>query len=364
VRVGIIGAGLAGALLAWRVRLARPHSQVDLISGSPPASDATEVSGGLVRGFEVDPGNRELATESLAELHASELLTTWSGYQEIGSIYACAERDAGLDAVLAQMDRRLPGSTRVVAAAELMASHGWAGLPATSVAVVERRAGYVSPQGLRRGVLHDLLRLGVRILPGVVSEVLARSDSVRCIASEGVRDYDTAVVAAGRWTAGLLAHSGFPADGYRSKAIQYGVYCASGLPSGTFIDDTTGLYGRPAPGSRVLLGLPSDRWDVDCDHPPRDDALQRRAAELAAVRFPRLRLAAPVQVVAAADCYTYPPRLALRPVPGGAPRLYTFTGGSGGAAKTALAASRIAAGQLIDALEVEKPSLGSGSWIR
>ena len=49
--------------------------------------------------------------------------------------------------------------------------------------------------------------------------------------------------------------------------------------------------------------------------------------------------------VSAADCYSDPPGLALRHVTGA---MHTFTGGSGGAAKTALAASRIAARALLD----------------
>ena len=52
----------------------------------------------------------------------------------------------------------------------------------------------------------------------------------------------------------------------------------------------------------------------------------------------------PTAVVAAADAYADPPVLALRPVADG---VFTFTGGCGGAAKYALAASRLAAGALL-----------------
>jgi hypothetical protein len=55
---------------------------------------------------------------------------------------------------------------------------------------------------------------------------------------------------------------------------------------------------------------------------------------------------APPRTVASFDCYHEPPGLALRDaVPGAA--LFTFTGGSGGAAKTVLATSRAAAGVLL-----------------
>jgi hypothetical protein len=58
-------------------------------------------------------------------------------------------------------------------------------------------------------------------------------------------------------------------------------------------------------------------------------------------------LGAPVAGAVSADSYAHPPTLALRPVPGSGERVLTFTGGSGGSAKSALAASRRAAALLI-----------------
>ena len=54
----------------------------------------------------------------------------------------------------------------------------------------------------------------------------------------------------------------------------------------------------------------------------------------------------PVARAVSADSYAYPPMLALRPVQGSGDRVLTFAGGSGGSAKTALAASRRAAALL------------------
>ena len=105
----------------------------------------------------------------------------------------------------------------------------------------------------------------------------------------------------------------------------------------------------PVDDGALLLGVPTRRWDVDPDRPGRTLELAGQAARLAEARFPRLRLGPPHRVVGAADCYVAESVLALRPVPGGAGCLYTFTGGSGGAAKTALAASRRAATELVNA---------------
>jgi len=63
-------------------------------------------------------------------------------------------------------------------------------------------------------------------------------------------------------------------------------------------------------------------------------------------RLPRLRLGPVVRRAGAADCYTEPAVLTLRTVAEG---VYAFSGGSGGSAKTALAASARAAAELLGA---------------
>ena len=58
-RICVVGAGLAGTLLAWRLARpdGRPGRQVDLVTGRSvwTREDATGVSGGVVRAFETDP---------------------------------------------------------------------------------------------------------------------------------------------------------------------------------------------------------------------------------------------------------------------------------------------------------------------
>lgn len=331
MRVVVVGAGVAGALLAWR--LARAGVAVDVLAGTG-RPDATAASGGLVRGFEPDPSGCRLAAESVAELRADPVLTRWAAYREIGSVYACTGRTpAELAPLLRQVEARLPGSARLVDAAGLRAEHGWVAPPDGVVAVVERRAGWLSPDRLRGAALADAVRLGATVTPadaGPVDALAAR--------------YDAVVVAAGRWTPRLLAASGLPAGGLRTKAIQYGLHPCGRWSPPAFVDASCGLWGRAAGDGLVLLGVPSERWDGDPDRTEVDEAMQRRAARLAADRF-GVAVGPPQRVTASADAYADPPLLALRPVPGAA-GLHTFTGGSGGAAKCALAASRLAADQL------------------
>jgi hypothetical protein len=130
-----------------------------------------------------------------------------------------------------------------------------------------------------------------------------------------------------------------------TRQIQYGLYPVrvAGLPS--FVDETSGLYGRPYDGGRMLFGLSSDRWGLAPDEITPDEELSTRVTECVATRLGIDTR--PEQVVASFDCYTEPAGLRLRR----AGDVLTFTGGSGGAAKSVIAASRVAARELVPVLE-------------
>lgn len=322
-RVAVVGAGVAGALLARR--LADAGAAVTVFTG--PGPDATAVSGGLTRAYEPDPELCRLAAESLAELHADPDLARAAGFVETGSVYVLpgpAGPDVtGLAAVTVVDGADLPG---------------WRGLPAGAVAVLERRSGHLSPDALRR---HALAGLDLAPAPPDPTTPLDPTASPGSAVPAG---YDAVVLATGRWTPRVLTAAGLPSP-FRTKAVQYGLHPVAGWTPQPFVDETTGLWGRPYGAGTVLLGVPADRWDLDPDRPEPDPELVARSVRAARERF-GVDVGAPVRVVAGADAYGDPPVLALRPVPG-RPGLHTFTGGSGGAAKYALAASRAAATALL-----------------
>jgi hypothetical protein len=312
---------------------------VEVYTG-PPVVDATGASGGLVRGFEEADDACRAAAASLAELRDSGTLRMWARYREVGSIYVLPPGSDPAGSV-AVVEQALPGSAAVVAP---RAGHPFHDLPGGTTAIVERHAGYLSPDALRAGVLAELSATGTLLRPDRVTGVTA--DPAVGLAGARAAGYDVVVVAAGPWTPRLLRESGLKV-GLRTKLIQYAIYTAQPRWSGVFVDETTGLYGRPFGEGRMLLGLPTRLWDVDPAAVTPDPALAEEVAARA-----RLRLGGPVardrsaRVVASADCYHDPPGLALRRCRPGA-LLFTFTGGSGGAAKTAIAASRTAASQLL-----------------
>jgi glycine/D-amino acid oxidase-like deaminating enzyme len=333
--------------------------QIDLVPGERTRADATSASGGAVRAFEADPEQRRLACDSLVELLGSPTLREWSGYRRVDSVYLRSVPD-GLDAAVAELDAVLPGSARLVPVAELERS-GWAGLPAGATAVMEREAGYTAPGRWRDAVLGDpAFGRRVRVLAGAVTAIDLAS-SVSCTVSGRRRDYDVVVVAAGQWSGKLLGTSGHPAQRYRTKSIQYSIYRTGDWQPPIFVDETSGLYGRPTADGGLLLGLPVDLWDVEPDQPVVTPVVHDEAARLARLRFPGLDLGPATSRVGSADCYADRPILSLRPVNDSDHRLFTFTGGAGGSVKTVLAASHRAATQLVESSQsTELTSVGRG----
>ncbi|RKT54851.1 NAD(P)/FAD-dependent oxidoreductase [Saccharothrix australiensis] len=336
----MIGGGLAGSLLAWRLREASRRVRVEVVVGRRATPDASAVSGGLVRGFEPDPVACRDAADSLAEVRGDARLREGGGYREIGSLYVVR---AGVDPAgsVRVVEERLPGSPVVVDARVLRDRFGLRDPEGRAVGVVERHAGHLSPARLRDSALAWAADLGAEVVRADAVEVRDGPAVRTCDGAE--RRYDVLVVATGAWTPGLVDHGG----ALRVKQIQYGVHPLVLPGVGAFVDDDTGLYGRPWAAGAFLVGMGGDRWDVGPGEAAPDRALADRV--LAAVRR-RFGVVGgpPDRLVASCDCWSSPAGLRLRPV-AGRPGLCTFTGGSGGAAKTVVAASRTAAGELLAA---------------
>ena len=344
MRVVFVGAGIAGALLAWRLHRSRPGVGVEVYAATPPGPDATGASGGLVRGFDRDAVAGRLAAISLAELRGDARLLAAAAYREVGSVYLLPPGSDPTGSVRL-VEELLPGSAAVLTGAEITGRWPFRDLPAGTVAVAERDAGYLSPARLRDAVLGWLADAGVAVRTVAVAGV-EPTPAVR-VADGGTVACDVVVVAAGPWTPAVLRSSALPGQGLRTRQIQYQLYREGAAGLGAFVDDTCGLYGRPDGAGRMLLGVPGDRWDVEPGVVPADPAKIDLTADRARRRLGLPAGGRPVRTVASCDCYHEQPGLALRQVLAGAP-VFTFTGGCGGAAKTVLAASTAAAAALLD----------------
>ena len=206
MRVCVIGAGIAGTLLAWRLS---ESVEVDLVTG-PPGTDATAASGGGVRGFETHPVQRRLAIESLAELF--ETLQEEAGYTETGCTYLLPSY-AGLETGGRGGGARAPGLDR------------------------DPRSRPAAPPGLARTARRHGRRLREAGRLHQAGPAAGGGDPANSPAAPGAgswkgryfgwshtpdgsvscrlpglsqRRYDVVVVAAGPWTPGLLAGSALP----------------------------------------------------------------------------------------------------------------------------------------------------------
>ncbi|GAA2004814.1 hypothetical protein GCM10009838_83820 [Catenulispora subtropica] len=344
----VVGAGLAGAALAWRLAGARSADvEICLAVDSPDPRDASRASGGLVRAFEIDPWHRGNAERSLAELLSDPLLRKWAGYRRAGSTYILDTGRPGHRAALAAA--RAMSGVRVAGAADL-AADGWRGLPEHAFAVCEPDAGYLSPHDLRTALITDFAaRRGATLLGPVAGLERTRSGGpwrVRTV-GDGPRECDVVVLATGAWTPALLRRHGWETAELTTKAIQYTQVRVAGRRPTPFVDETSGLYGRPDEDGVMLLGVPTESWGVDPDRLHAEPGLTDRAVRLAAERLPELLPGDRLRTVVAADCYGERAGLALEPVAAAGGGMFTFSAGSGGSAKTALAASAQAAHDLL-----------------
>ena len=105
---------------------------------------------GLSRGYEPIRAQRRLATASLLELVDSPALREWSDFRQVDSMHVSTD-GAALSAAAAELAVQVPGSVDLLSAADL-ADRGWSEIPDGQVALLERVAGYLSPQRLRDSV--------------------------------------------------------------------------------------------------------------------------------------------------------------------------------------------------------------------
>jgi glycine/D-amino acid oxidase-like deaminating enzyme len=348
ISVCVVGGGIAGSLLAWRLASEPDVARVDLLLGAAfrGLQDATATSAGVVRGFDPDVRVSYLATESLIELYSDPRLRRWAEYEEVGSLYIRTAEPPSPQ--LSHLERTLPGSADLVGARRLR-GRGWGGLPETVTGVFEWRAGRISPSALRSELLHELFRCRCAdvLTASLAKLTVSDAGSVRCdLLGASSREYDVVVIAAGRWTGVLLQASGLEPTDLQTKSIECSVWETRGWRPPAFVDETSGLYGTPLGRDQMLLGVPVEHWNVDPDWPPENPESRNEVTSWAARRLPSIRLGDLKRRVISADCYGPARTLSLDPVADTRGCVHTFAGGSGGSIKTALAASRRAAAQM------------------
>ncbi|NLU80667.1 FAD-binding oxidoreductase [Micromonospora sp. HNM0581] len=340
--MAVVGGGLAGSLLALRLAERFGGPSVDLYLGAATQGrDATVASGGMVRGFETDLDECRLAADSLAELRRDPALTHASGYQESPSHYFLRP-EVDPDHQLALLDDVLGGSARLLPAGQVARTLGLAARPEGTFAVVEQHAGHIRPDALRSYAITRAVASGVRTHHEAVTSVEAGPT----VTVDGmVRHHDVVVVAAGAWSSALLSGS------MRTRRIQYGVYPLARPRLGCLVDDMSTLYGRPWGTGSTLLGVATSAWGAAPGDNRPDPAYEGPASEAArtVLGFDG-PLPPPRWSAAGVDCFADHGGLRLRSVEN-VSGVFSFTGGAGSAAKSALASSRLAAVTVCEAVD-------------
>ena len=263
--VAVVGAGISGALAARE--LSATGLSVTIFDGLKQGeANATDLSGGLVRAFDIDPCGREQAA---AVVYGSATVRSReAAFVQVGALTAGVERgDAAT--FTSELAPRFGFEAQMLTSREVKAALG-VNLPPGAVSVYEPGAGYMSPARLASKSIADAKRDGA---------TLRRRSRVRAVdadlkgvtvfveGDEARHRFDFVVLALGAW------HS-MPPDGLEEAAssevmaIQV-VYVERphGVRHPTIFDYDTGVYAAPIGSNVSLIGLSTGRSYRRVDDP-------------------------------------------------------------------------------------------------
>jgi len=352
-RVAVVGAGIAGASLAFHLRAAgfRPI----VLDGEGPAAGASGNAAGLIAPRLSLGGQPAERFHVDAWLHAANLYRAVAGeaFRDIGVLQlASDEKEADRFRTLVEAEALPADELRLINGPEASAI---AGADVEGPALWTPRAGVVDPAGLVRALLGETSVRRAR-----VAAVDATGDGAVLSLEGGERiDADAVVVANALDAARLAPTAPLPLAGSLGQTTL--------LPDAPPLKTAVawGPYAVPAPGGGLVLGATYDPYDGDAAPRPERDA--RNLAAVAEKLAALVRDARPVLGRAAVRCVT-PDRapiagplpdwpaalaaydglrtgagLAYPPLPR-APRLWTLTGlGSRGLVTAPLAAALVVA---------------------
>lgn len=268
--VAVVGAGVAGLGVAWR--LAQAGCAVTLFdTATIPAQSgaATWASGGMLCArLEMAGAPAPLAAFALgaraawpafaAELDRSAAMAC--GFMERGALHVSFGRE--------RVGAAGPGVERIDRAAALSLEPGLA--DDVSEALWAPGEAHVDPRWLALALLHACRKSGVAAAPETrVNRLVEQNGRVTgVLTASGVRAFDHVVLAAGAWSAGLLRVSNLPGPGVRPVKGEMVSFAADSraMPAARLIW-TDACYIIPHADGRVLVGATQveSGFDVSLD---------------------------------------------------------------------------------------------------
>jgi glycine/D-amino acid oxidase-like deaminating enzyme len=290
LEIGIIGAGAHGATVAYH--LARRGIRPIVFERGAPASGPTGEASGVVRSYYTNPFLAEVASQSTAVLaDFAEQVGGGSGYVETGALYL---HDAGEAAEVDATSAVLTGAGvehRRLDHAALASGFPGLAFDSPTIGIWEEHAGYADPRATTVSYAARAVELGAELrLRAEVVSVREHGAGVTVGLSSGeTYEVQRLLVAAGPWTAALLAQVGVRVPLTTERHVVAGLtHRASSVDDAiehVLIDVPGGYYSRPSglTGEFLVGGLaPAELADPDRFSPElSDDELSALAARVA-----------------------------------------------------------------------------------
>lgn len=272
-RVIVIGAGVTGCSTAYQLA-ARGCRDVTVLDKSHVAGGPTGFSSGIVRQFYTDPVLVQMALQGRDTYAAfSDRVGATAGFVECGWLLAVTAANRSVAEAGLRIQASVGVNSRWVSPAEVVdlvpgiESDGIVG------GLYEPTAGYADPHGVAQGFLDAARSRGIDYraqTPAIA--LLRRGEDVTGVqTAEGRLEADIVIVAAGPWTADLIAPLGhrLPITPSRHGIVTVRERTRPARP--VFSDPVNLVYTRPEGKNLTLIGSndPADAADVvDPDHCP------------------------------------------------------------------------------------------------
>ncbi|WP_392840217.1 FAD-dependent oxidoreductase [Streptomyces sp. LN500] len=348
--IAVLGGGMVGRAAA--AELAEGGASVVLLDDGTPGSSASAVSGALIRAFELDARERDLACEAFLSLWGRPGPATAYGYHRTGALVLLSPADLEEAAAGIAELGKAGVAAELISVPELNARWPDVNTAGLAAAVWEPGAGYTRPTVAMAAMLDRARQAGVELLPHHrVDSLTASPDGSVVLSGSNLRDdicgrtevhAEVVLVAAGIASPGLLGNR-WPTDRpARTKHIRYAIFNRGDRRLPTIVDAATGAWARPDGLDGMLAGYPAEEWDL----PPTPTAVpdERQVQWIRDGVSPLLPFLAEAKLLTGSsgtDLFVAGGP-ALGPLPG-LPRAVVAAGWSGAGFKTSPAAAHRAA---------------------
>jgi glycine/D-amino acid oxidase-like deaminating enzyme len=267
--VGIIGAGVHGAAAAHH--LARRGVATVVVDRGVPAGGPTGRSSAVCRAFYTNAFLAGMARDSIDMLaHFEDVVPGgYSGFRRTGCLFLHAEEDrAGVERA-AEMLNGIGVGVEVLAASDLDGDFAQIDRRGVGVAVWEPGGGYADPTGTTTGLLDAAVNAGARRRLGHAVariEPMAGGGAILHLDDATRLRCRRLLVAAGPWTAGLVAPLGvaLPTTVERHIVACFRWTTATRVPY-VVADLPLGYYAKPEGAELICIGHLSPGRRVHAD---------------------------------------------------------------------------------------------------